>query len=153
MSDDKSTPESFFRTDHRDCDDIWAELEAAVDGGHSDRAPGLWQRFDSRMRRHFAMEEEVLFPALEAAAGFPPDAGPTAMMRSEHLQMRGMLDQMAAAANNDDLEAVLDHGDTLMMLIQQHNTKEEGILYRMADEVLLAGWAELTAKLEAYPAS
>ena len=31
---------------------------------------------------------------------------------------------------------MLDHGDTLLMIAQQHNVKEENILYPMADDAL-----------------
>jgi iron-sulfur cluster repair protein YtfE (RIC family) len=39
-----------------------------------------------------------------------------------------------------------DHGDSLMMLIQQHNMKEEQILYSMMDQFLSAQSETLLAK-------
>jgi iron-sulfur cluster repair protein YtfE (RIC family) len=47
-----------------------------------------------------------------------------------------VLDAMARAAATGNVDSVLDHGDTLLMLIQQHNLKEEGMLYPMAERAL-----------------
>jgi hemerythrin-like domain-containing protein len=95
------------------------------------------------------MEEALLFPAVEAATGMV-DAGPTFVMRMEHEQMRGVLDQMAAAVASGDQQELLDQGDTLHILIQQHNVKEEGMLYPMAERALGGQWPELRAKLEQF---
>ena len=40
-----------------------------------------------------------------------------------------------------DTEEALDLGDTLLMVIQQHNVKEEGMLYPMAENMLAGEWA------------
>ena len=123
----------FFTGDHRACDELWAKVEEAVGQGGSQAGQAL-SEFDGAMRRHFDMEEQVLFPAFERFTG--ARGGPTQVMRMEHQQMRGVLDQMAQAGAAQKWEQALDHGDTLMMLIQQHNMKEEGILYPMTDNVL-----------------
>ncbi len=139
----------FFAQDHRDCDSRWAELEGLLDDGNSDAGEQAWREFDGRMRRHFAMEEDILFPAFDARSGMG-GGGPTAMMRMEHQQMRGLLDQIGAAMSSGDAEDALDLGDTLLMLIQQHNVKEEGMLYPMAENMLAGEWADLAAQLEKY---
>ena len=136
----------FFMGDHRACDAVWAEIER--DGGGA-ATPALFARFDAVLRRHFAMEEEVMFPAFEQVSGMT-GGGPTFVMRSEHEQMRGVLDQMAAAVAKGDVEEMLDLGDTLLMLVQQHNAKEEGILYPAADGMLGSQWSELRSRLEGY---
>ena len=139
----------FFAQDHRDCDSLWAELEGLLDSENTDAIKQAWQQFDDSMRRHVAMEEEVLFPAFDARSGMG-GGGPTAMMRMEHQQMRGLLDQISNAINAGDMEEALDLGDTLLMLIQQHNVKEEGMLYPMAGNLLAGEWTELAAQLEKY---
>jgi hemerythrin-like domain-containing protein len=141
------SPSALFTQDHHRCDALWAELEAA--GDSKERALQLWRAFDQAMRRHFAMEEEVLFPAIEQATGMH-GPGPTMVMRHEHAQMRAMLDQMGEAANSGDMGSLLDQGDTLLMLIQQHNVKEEGIVYRLADDALSPAWSEIEARLASY---
>ena len=139
----------FFAQDHRDCDSRWAELEGLLDSGSSDATNQAWKEFDDSMRRHFAMEEDILFPAFDARSGMG-GGGPTAMMRMEHQQMRGLLDQIGAAMSTGDTEEALDLGDTLLMVIQQHNVKEEGMLYPMAQNMLAGEWAALAEQLEKY---
>jgi len=137
----------FFSSDHRICDELWTAVEAAVDAGDAARVAEAFAAFDAAMRRHMDMEEHVLFPAFEEASG--STVGPTRVMRAEHQQMRGLLDQMAQAVGDDD-GALVDQGDTLMMLIQQHNMKEEGMLYPMCDAQLYGRWEEVAAKLSRY---
>jgi hemerythrin-like domain-containing protein len=49
-----------------------------------------------------------------------------------------------------DAQEAMDIGDTLLMLVQQHNAKEEGMLYPMAENMLTGDWATLAAELEKY---
>ncbi len=139
-------PRAWFTADHRDCDAHWAAVEAAVDAGQDPATP--WADFDRSMRRHFEMEEQVLFPAFENETGMTH--GPTAVMRHEHAQMRALLDQMGRRADGRDWSALLDEGDTLMMLVQQHNMKEEGMLYPMMEMHLGHVWRLQVPKLERY---
>ena len=140
---------AFFEQDHRDCDARWADVEELLDTQDVDAAGPAWQKFNTGMRRHIAMEEEVLFPAFESAARMA-GGGPTAVMRMEHQQMRGLLDQIESAMESDDAEQAMDIGDTLLMLIQQHNIKEEGMLYPMAENMLAAEWDSLAKILSEY---
>ena len=139
----------FFAQDHSDCDARWVDVEELLDTADIDTARGVWQSFDAGMRRHFAMEEEVLFPAFDARSGMG-GGGPTAMMRMEHQQMRGLLDQIGEAMEAGDAQEAMDIGDTLLMMTQQHNVKEEGMLYPMAENILAGDWAVLAAELEKY---
>ena len=135
----------FFAGEHRACDARWAEVEAASERGDPEAAAEAFRVFEQAMRRHLAMEEEVLFPAFEEASGMR--GGPTQVMRMEHEQMRGLLGQMAGLMASGAHEEVLDQGDTLLMLIQQHNAKEEGVLYPMAEMHLSDRWGEIRDRL------
>jgi len=146
MTDQDAGLREYFTLDHRNCDSHWSEFETALDAGNEENALAAWQRFDASLRRHLAREEEIMFPAFEEATGMT--GGPTMVMRSEHEQMRGLLTQMGTAAQGGDLREVLDQGDTLHMLIQQHNQKEEGMLYPMAERALAPEWASLRKRLE-----
>jgi len=131
-----------FMQDHRACDQAWAKVESAADPVQTRSA---WENFHARMLRHFDWEEGVVFPAFEQATGMT--MGPTMVMRSEHDAMRGLMDQMKAAMDAGDVDEVLDQGDTLLMLIQQHNMKEEQMLYPMMQQHIGADWEALRAKL------
>ena len=140
---------AFFAQDHRDCDARWADVEELLDTSDVETALPAWHKFDASMRRHFNMEEQVLFPAFDSRSGMG-GGGPTAMMRMEHQQMRGLLDQIGAAMDISDAQEAMDVGDTLLMLVQQHNVKEEGMLYPMAQNMLAGEWAVIAAELEKF---
>lgn len=139
----------YFAGDHRACDEKWVRVEALLGIGDEDTLKNAWQDFDQTTRRHLAMEEEVLFPAFEASHGMG-QTGPTVVMRMEHEQIRALLDQIGFNIEAGDADEALDLGDTLHILIQQHNIKEEGMLYPMAENVLAGEWAGIRQQLESY---
>ncbi len=147
--DNEASLVDFFIQDHRDCDARWVDVEELLDSEDIDTAREAWEKYEKGMRRHMGMEEDVLFPAFEAKSGMG-GGGPTAVMKMEHQQMRGLLDEIGAAMDSGDAEKALDLGDTLLMLTQQHNVKEEGMLYPMAENLLADEWAALVKQLETY---
>ena len=142
-----STILEFLGSDHHACDDVFASAEAAVAQKDWDSARSLFAQFQVAMTRHLAMEEDVLFPAFETRTGMR--SGPTEVMRMEHAQMRDLLQEMAAAAANADQDRYLGLSETLNMLMQQHNLKEENMLYPMSDRVLGADSDSLIRDMEA----
>jgi iron-sulfur cluster repair protein YtfE (RIC family) len=131
--------------DHRACDDLWIAVENAAGEEDLTKTRAAFEAFDAALRHHLAFEEQTLFPAIDAAIG-SQGMGPTGVMRSEHEQMRRMLGTMATALAAGDLGGVLDHGDTLLMLLQQHNSKEESVLYPIADARIAEQWEALKAR-------
>lgn len=134
----------FLTEDHRACDELWAAVEAAAEGDDIGPTREAFAAFDRALRRHLSFEEQTLFPAIEEAMG--SRGGPTTVMRMEHDQMRRLLDTIAGALERSDATSALDHGDTLLMLIQQHNSKEEGVLYPFADARLADAWPAMQTK-------
>ncbi len=126
----------FMTDNHRQCDDFFAAAEEAVSQSDWQEATGHWQQFAEELEQHLQMEELVLFPRFEEATG--ATSGPTSMMRMEHQQMRSLVQQMGAALTAEDEEEFLGLSETLMVLMQQHNMKEEQVLYPMADQTLAA---------------
>jgi len=124
----------FLGSDHRACDDLFASAETAAAQKNWDSARDLFERFQAAMAHHLAMEEDVLFPAFETLTGMR--AGPTQVMRMEHEQVRGLLQDMASAVAACNQDGYLGLSETLNMLMQQHNLKEENMLYPMSDQVL-----------------
>jgi len=82
------------------------------------------------------MEERVMFLEFENKTGMTQ--GPTAIMRHEHTQMRGLLEEMRKAIEAKDKDKFFGNSETLMILMQQHNMKEEQMLYPMAQQHLSA---------------
>lgn len=127
----------FMTDDHGRCDTVFLEAEHAVDAGDWTRARDSASQFGNMLLQHFRIEEEILFPAFEQATG--NTAGPTRVMRGEHQQMRQLLELLVATVEQEDALAYAGYADTLTIMMQQHNMKEEGILYQMADRVLADG--------------
>jgi uncharacterized protein (DUF2249 family) len=123
-----------MEADHRRCDALYAAAEEAAREGELPAMRERFSEFALGMRRHFEMEEQCLFPEFDGRMGHRGQ-GPTAVMREEHAQMRGLLDQMALAAEEGDPEALAGAGETLLILMEQHNFKEEEMLYAMMDQV------------------
>lgn len=119
---------------HKHCDELFADAESAVAAQEWTRAKMLLGAFHNDLETHFRTEEEVVFPAFEAATGMA--GGPTQMMRYEHAQMRELLDRMEDALRQQDKDAFAGDAETLLILMQQHNMKEENILYPMIDRSL-----------------
>jgi iron-sulfur cluster repair protein YtfE (RIC family) len=124
----------YFAAEHRDCDEVFAVAEEAAQAGDPASCRARFQQFQVAMEDHFRKEEEVLFPAFEEASGMI--MGPTRVMRLEHQQMREILAEMSSALAGDDLEEFLGQAETLLILMQQHNIKEEQMLYPMCDRAL-----------------
>lgn len=120
--------------DHRRCDDLFAKAEELVSQDNWELAGTAFTAFRDRTENHFVQEETVLFPAFEERTG--QTMGPTQMMRSEHLQMRQLFAEMATALEQRSKDQCLGLADTLMMIMQQHNMKEEQVLYPMTEQVL-----------------
>ena len=133
--------------DHRHCDGLFATAEDAAQRTDWAACRERFDAFRAAMLQHFEIEENVLFPAFEQATGMT--MGPTAMMRSEHAQMRDLLNNMGeviAAGRRDDY---LGLSETLLLYMQQHNLKEENVLYPMADQALAASGIDLTQPVTA----
>lgn len=121
----------FMSYDHRRCDVLFAEMENAANAGDRERAAALYDSFELGMLHHFNMEEHGFFPEFEERTGMRQ--GPTMVMRMEHEQMRGIMRQMRKSLEEGDLAGMVRAAGTLLMVMQQHNVKEEQMLYAMGD--------------------
>ncbi|MFV0372229.1 MAG: hemerythrin domain-containing protein [Azonexus sp.] len=139
--------QQFLQHDHRDCDDLFAVAEQAAGDGDLTAAADSFGRFHQAVLRHFAAEESTLFPAFEDSTGMR--MGPTQVMRMEHEQMRGMMDAAGDALAAGDREGFLGQADSLLITMQQHNMKEENVLYPMCDQHLAADAPALLERLQA----
>ncbi len=133
--------------DHRRCDDVFAEVEQAVAGGDWGAAAESFGRFHTGVLQHFATEESLLFPAFEQKTGM--SMGPTQVMRGEHVQMRELMAAAAESLAAKDADGYSGNAETLLIMMQQHNMKEENILYPMCDQHLAAEFDELLPGLQA----
>lgn len=131
---------SYLALDHERLD---ALLRRTLDDPHGpDRA--AYAAFRSRLLRHIAIEEKVLFPAARRALGGGAIEG-MFDLHIEHAAISSLLVPTPDVALCRELEA----------LLARHNEKEEGPLgvYAQCDHVLSASEsAALAVRAETFPA-
>ncbi|MFZ0791688.1 MAG: hemerythrin domain-containing protein [Chromatiaceae bacterium] len=152
MKEETATmPESIAETlaaDHRRCDRLLAQVEIRAGRSDWEGAASDASALEQAMDQHLRFEEESLFPPLEQAR--PMAKGPTGVMRMEHAQIRQLLGDLIAATEARDRDDCLGLLETLHLVIQQHNAKEEAILYPMADAALGSQAPALLARLAGH---
>ena len=109
----------FMQIHHGQCDQLYADGENSLLDEQMEEGVGQITIFLSEMERHFLMEETVLFPTFEDISGMRQ--GPTQVMRMEHQQIRNLLARMSDTVTRMDRDEILEVGETLLILMQQHN--------------------------------
>ena len=85
------------------------------------------------VRRRIRIEDETLFPALEAHAG-PDVASPTLVMRREHREIERQLDLISDALDGlPDLAAAARQLLALRDLLAAHDRRDDWLLYPACD--------------------
>jgi hemerythrin-like domain-containing protein len=130
---------------HRLCDRYFAAVEQAVADSSWEKAGAEFGRFQEAMQKHLDIEESLLFPAFEERTGMR--MGPTQVMRGEHAQMRELMAAAGAALEERDADEYAGYAETLLIMTQQHNMKEENILYPMCDQHLMFQFDQLMPQL------
>ncbi len=127
---------------HEYCDALFARAEEAANADQWGECAARVKAFAEALEIHFTAEETLLFPAFESATGMM--GGPTTVMRNEHAQMRELVASISAAVAARNPDDFFGSCETLVIFMEQHNRKEEGILYPMCDERIpdAAGMAE-----------
>ncbi len=117
--------------DHRYCDELFIPITEAVQSNDWNTAQLKLELLINDINFHFDYEEDTLFPFFEEESG--STNGPSSVMRHEHTEIRSMLSQIKTALSDNDINHYYALFDTLNIFIQQHNMKEENILYPMID--------------------
>jgi hemerythrin-like domain-containing protein len=133
--------------DHRDCDQTYSQAENLLAAGDRTAASEAFERFVADTDHHFLREEQVLFPEFERMYGH--SMGPTSVMRDEHNRMRQLFREMTASLHQGDRDTFLGLGETLFIMLQQHNGKEEQVLYPMLESLFTGREVELAASFQA----
>ncbi|MBI4962289.1 MAG: hemerythrin domain-containing protein [Desulfomonile tiedjei] len=122
---------------------ICLKLQAGekVNPDHVEKIIEFFRLFADRC--HHGKEEDLLFPAMEAA-GVPKHGGPLGVMLAEHDVGRGYLRAMAEALEkyrSEDVESAADlaaHARKYIAFLNLHIEKENTVLFPMADSRLPA---------------
>lgn len=90
---------------------------------------------------HHGKEEGLLFPVLEAE-GVSREGGPIGVMLREHDLGRSHVRELANAIRQDPVQnpkaakAIREHSEEYIRLLLAHIEKENGVLFKIADEYL-----------------
>ncbi|MDE2088618.1 MAG: hemerythrin domain-containing protein [Gammaproteobacteria bacterium] len=139
----------YMTRDHKRCDELFIALEETVSRRDWEDSAERFRGFSQAMERHFAMEEKILFPLFETRSG--NRLGPTRVMGMEHVQMRDLFREMVRALEQRNIDTYLGLSETLLIMMQQHNLKEEGVLYPLSDQMLAAERPEVLEHMERLP--
>jgi len=90
--------------------------------------------FKSELERHIILEEDILFPVFERKTGIK-DAGPTSVMRTEHIQIKNHLQEIKRKLHAKKIQDPCEEEVALLKLLESHNQKEENILYPGIDNL------------------
>ena len=126
---------SFMKEDHRACDNEFANMENAIADDNWVEGKKLFEKFSEDLIYHFDMEEKVMFPAFEARSA-SAHCNPTPVMLMEHAQMKQLVESMEEELNSKNKDKFFGLSETLMMTMQQHNMKEEQMMYPMIDQAM-----------------
>ncbi len=143
-----TTITEFFTRQHRDCDTILEQMEQALNEENWESAAQKYDEMKQDISDHLANEEDSLFPMFEEKSGMR--GGPVGVMLGEHIEIRALVERIGCAISGQDLDEALDTTETLFMFLQQHNVKEEQMLYPMTDEALRDNLHELKEKVKGF---
>ena len=89
---------------------------------------------------HSVSENDLLFPALEAARGA---GGPIEVMRGEHIEVEKLIADVTACASMPELRGALA---ALLQVTRTHFAKEEEVLFPMAERSVPSATLDQLAK-------
>ncbi|MBI2933122.1 MAG: DUF2249 domain-containing protein [Planctomycetes bacterium] len=122
----------YLQTDHRRLDALLGVVERLVEAGSTAEASARFAEFACGLNHHIEAEEQLLFPTFEEATG--TREGPTAVMRAEHVEIRGFMEAVGHAIERQDRQGVAAFIRGLKGVLVPHNVKEEQVLYPMTDQ-------------------
>ncbi len=116
-----------------------AEAGEEIDINHLESMIDFIKTFADKC--HHGKEEEILFPAM-VEAGMNKEAGPIAVMLTEHDQGRAFVKGLTEAYNSyksgniKALTEIIENSKGYIFLLRNHIDKENNILFRMADQII-----------------
>ena len=140
-----------FCSDHELLARLEVDAFVARAAGDTAAAAARYETFSAGLRRHIAIEEDLLFPLFEMRAGLFPESSPTEEMRIEHQEILRLLVEILRTIGDparlpDQARAAFHE------ILEKHHLKEEGLLYPALDQVLTAEEREaLVAKVRGFP--
>lgn len=123
---------SYFDADHDRLDQLFTQFVSSL-SSNKQKANQYFQAFHGGLVKHIEWEEEVLFPWFEKLSGITA-GGPTHVMRHEHQLIKQALSKISSKLINPESDLSTEINE-LLGVLQQHNAKEENVLYPMLDKL------------------
>lgn len=139
-------PDNWLVHEHSLYEELLSRCQESVDMEDWNTADLVFHELVMHLKRHMALEEEVLYPAYEAAAHAPQ--GPTIALRAEHDIIVRLIQDMARIIKSRDSDHVLEGLVHLENEMIKHHEKEEDIFLPMASYILRDSRADLLRKLD-----
>ena len=129
MNDSGEPPSQVLSSDHREIDRTFEEFQATPPAA-TGRRTELFDRFATDLRRHIAVEEQLLFPVF--GEGEPSRRLLVDLMLDEHRRIEEVLQEIhrrldTGPASTGDLES------ELLNVLWAHNAREEESVYPWFD--------------------
>ena len=137
--------------EHSLYEDLLTECHDAVENEDWEGVNLIFSQLVMHLKRHIALEEEVLYPAYESAPHAPQ--GPTMALREEHSTIIRLLQDMAPVIRTRDSEHLLECLAHLENQMIKHHEKEEDIFLPMASLILNSRRDELSSRLKQFEGS
>jgi len=102
----------------------------------------------THLKRHMALEEEVLFPAYEATPDAPQ--GPTTALREEHDTIVRLIRDIVVVVSSRNSDVVLECLAQLEYHMIKHHEKEEDIFLPMASHILNSSRDEVLRRMAEF---
>ncbi len=143
--------ENWLIHEHSLYEDLLSRCTEAVEAEDWKTVKVLFNKMVTHLKRHMALEEEVLYPAYEAEAQAPQ--GPTGALREEHDHIVRLVLDMAQIIKTRDSDHVLECLTHLEKQMIKHHEKEEDIFLPMASHILEARREDISRQLAEFDMS
>ena len=137
--------------EHSLYEDLLTRCQDAAEIEDWSSADLVFRELVTHLKRHMALEEEVLYPAYETAVEAPQ--GPTTALREEHDQIVRLVQDMLRVIKTRDSDYVLECLVHLEKQMIKHHEKEEDIFLPMASHILDARREEISQQLADFDMS
>ena len=146
-----SSSDNWLIHEHSLYEDLLSSCHEAVEIEDWGGANRVFRELVTHLKRHMALEEEVLYSAYEAAVEAPQ--GPTRALREEHDQIVRLVRDMLRIIKTRDSDHVLESLVHLEKHMIKHHEKEEDIFLPMASHILDARREEISQQLADFDMS
>ncbi len=141
-----SSVSRYLQAEHGYCDGLFDLIGPLCREGKWEALQQALLAFRCALERHLEREERVLLPALEEVQG--GRSGATRMLRAEHDGIHARLAAADAAGAQRDAQALSAALQALRIVLLQHRSTEERVLYPLADALSTGQAGDLLHALE-----